>query len=200
MPSLTPEVVVAAYSQGLFPMASDRESSRVDWYSPDPRAVLPLEGFHCSRSLRKAIRQGRFRIERDTEFEAVIRACAAPRTADPETWINETIIQTYTDLARIGIGHSVEAWLDGCLVGGLYGIALGGAFFAESMFHRADLGGTDASKVCLAHLVEHLGELGFALLDLQILTDATLGLGAIEIPRQAFLARLQRALRLPIRF
>ena len=200
MPLLTPEVVVAAYSRGLFPMASDRESSGVDWYSPDPRAVLPLEGFHCSRSLRKAIRQGRFQIERDTAFEAVIRACAAPRAGDPETWINETIIQTYTELARIGIGHSVEAWLDGRLVGGLYGIALGGAFFAESMFHRADLGGTDASKVCLAHLVEHLGELGFGLLDLQILTDATLGLGAIEIPREAFLARLQRALRLPVRF
>jgi leucyl/phenylalanyl-tRNA--protein transferase len=157
------------------------------------------------------MRRGVFEMRRDTAFEAVIRACAAPRDGDADadgdgdggpdgggeggTWINDEIIAAYVALHHMGVTHSVEAWRDGVLVGGLYGVALGSAFFAESMFHRADVGGSNASKACVAHLVAHLRDRGFTLLDLQMVTPITARLGAVEIPRRRFRAMLREALR-----
>lgn len=140
------------------------------------------------------MRSGVFDLRRDTEFEQVIRACAEPRADEPGTWINDEIIAAYVALHGLGVTHSVEAWRDGNLVGGLYGVSLGTAFFAESMFHRADLGGSNASKACVAHLVDHLLARGYTLLDVQMVTPITERLGAIEIPRRRFLAQLRRAL------
>jgi leucyl/phenylalanyl-tRNA--protein transferase len=209
-------------------MAEGRHARGVGWYDPDPRAIMPLDGFHCPRSLGRLMRRGVFEMRRDTAFEAVIRACAAPRDGDGDDdghgdengdgdrdgrdepgdldwetdaggdgggWINDEIIAAYVALHRMGVTHSVEAWRDGVLVGGLYGVALGSAFFAESMFHRADLGGSNASKACVAHLVAHLNDRGFTLLDLQMVTPITARLGAVEIPRRRFRAMLREALR-----
>lgn len=195
-PPLTPELVVAAYCRGLFPMADSRHGP-VRWYLPDPRAILPLDTFHVPRSLAKVVRRKPFVITRDQAFEHVIRRCAEPRPGQPQTWINRRIIEVYTDLHRAGLAHSVEAWThpdpahEPQLVGGLYGVSLGAAFFGESMFSRA----TDASKVCLVHLVEHLRQQGYQLLDVQLQNDHMARFGVVEIPCEQYLQRLEEALQ-----
>jgi leucyl/phenylalanyl-tRNA---protein transferase len=183
---LDPIMVVNAYAQGIFPMA-DHDSS-IYWYAPDPRAILEHRDLHISRSLRSTIRKGIYEIHMDTAFEQVMRYCADRE----ETWINEVFIATYTQLHYAGLAHSIEAWRDGKLVGGLYGISLRGAFMGESMFSRA----TDASKVCLVALVEHLKTCGYVLHDTQFLTPHLETLGVKEIPRQVYEQRLREALQL----
>ncbi|HTY78443.1 MAG TPA: leucyl/phenylalanyl-tRNA--protein transferase [Candidatus Bathyarchaeia archaeon] len=190
--ALTPEGVEWAYRHGIFPMADER-SGEVLWFRPDPRAIIPLDGFHVSRSLARTLKGGRFEIRLDTDFEGVMRGCADR----PEgSWIDERFVEVYGALHRAGKAHSVEAWREGRLAGGTYGVAVGGAFMAESMFHRE----TDASKVALAALVERLGERGFTLLDVQYLTPHLASLGAVEISRREYEARLVRALQLLRRF
>lgn len=190
------ELLVSAYSSGWFPMALDGGDIR--WYSPDPRGIISLERFHVPSRLARVIRTGRFQVEVDRSFHAVIRACAETdrRDDDPGTWIDEEILASYVELHRLGLAHSVETWQDGQLVGGLYGVALGGAFFGESMFHRA----TDASKVALAALVERLRARDFRLLDVQWVTPHLEQFGAIEIRRSEYLQRLADALAAPARF
>lgn len=195
---INPQMLLEAYRQGAFPMAESRHG-RVRWYTADPRAILPLDGLRVSRSLRKRVRRGDYRITRDQAFEQVIRACAQPRPYAAQTWINDQIISAYTALHRLGPGHSVEAWIDHTdaqptLVGGLYGVAIGGAFFGESMFSRA----TDASKVCLVHLVDHLRSRGYALLDVQFSNPHMEQFGIIEIPRRQYLAMLREAMAQPV--
>jgi leucyl/phenylalanyl-tRNA---protein transferase len=187
---IQPNLLVSAYASGWFPMAAD---GGIRWYSPDPRGILPLDGVHISRRLARVARQGRFRIEVNRAFGDVIRACAADERdpEDPGSWINDEIIESYTGLHDQGIAHSVEAWLDDRLVGGLYGVALRGAFFGESMFHRE----TDASKVALVALVERLRARGYVLLDTQWVTPHLEQFGAIEIPRADYLRRLQQSLQ-----
>lgn len=193
---LSPELVIAAYSRGIFPMAGGRDDPHVYWFSPDPRAILPLEAFHVSRSLRRTLRQRRFEIRHDTAFEAVMRGCAAPRPGEPETWINQTIIDTYCELHALGFAHSIECWRDARLMGGLYGIAIGGAFFGESMFRDTTTDqSTDASKVALAKTVEHLNRRGYILFDVQFPNAHLDQFGVIELPRDQYLARLRHALR-----
>ncbi len=182
---LTPELLLAAYAQGVFPMDVEGE---IRWFLPDPRAILPLESFHASRNLRQLCRSGRFEVRTDTAFDAVIRACGDR----PEgTWISEEIVAAYTALHRIGVAHSVEAFDGGALAGGLYGVAMGGAFFGESMFHRR----RDASKVALVSLVERLRARGFALLDVQFITPHLKRFGAVEISCEAYLKRLASVVR-----
>ena len=187
--ALTPEGIELAYRHGIFPMA-DEGTGEVLWFRPDPRAVIPLDGFHVSRSLAREIRRNRFEIRLDTDFEGVMRGCANR----PEgSWISERFVEVYGALHRRGLAHSVEAWRDGRLVGGTYGVGLGGAFMAESMFHRE----TGASKVALAALVRRLRERDFVLLDVQYVTPHLESLGAVEIPRRDYEQRLERALALP---
>ncbi|MFQ5436219.1 MAG: leucyl/phenylalanyl-tRNA--protein transferase, partial [Anaerolineae bacterium] len=161
---LIPELLLSAYAQGIFPMA--HEDGRILWYDPDPRAILPLTGFHAPRRLLRTVRQDVFEVRVDSAFTAVMRACAAPAPNREETWINEELIAAYTQLHRLGFAHSVEAWQGGKLVGGLYGVTLRGLFAGESMFSWK----TDASKVALVHLVWRLREGGFQLLDVQFMT------------------------------
>ena len=190
--TLTPEGVLLAYRRGIFPMADER-SGEVLWFRPDPRAIIPLDGLHVSRSLARTLRRGLFEIRVDTDFEGVMRACADR----PEgTWISARFVEVYSALHRAGKAHSVEAWREGRLVGGVYGLALGGAFMAESMFHRE----TDASKVALAALVGRLRERRFILLDVQYVTPHLESLGAVEITRREYERRLELALGLPCRF
>jgi leucyl/phenylalanyl-tRNA--protein transferase len=184
------DLLVSAYASGWFPMAVGAGDIR--WFSPDPRGILPLDSFHVSRRLARVARQGSFRIEVNRDFAAVIRACALADRDDGEgTWIDEEIMQSYCALHAAGYAHSVEAWAGGQLAGGLYGVALGGAFFGESMFHRV----TDASKVALVALVERLRERGFTLLDTQWTTPHLEQFGAVEIPRARYLQLLGRALQ-----
>lgn len=164
------------------------EDGAIGWFSPDPRGIIPLDGFMVSRRLARVVRQAKFEIAVDRAFEAVMRACADDR--DDGTWISEEIIESYVALHRRGLAHSVEAWQDGVLAGGLYGVHLGGAFFGESMFHRV----TDASKVALVALVDRLHAGGFALLDTQWTTPHLEQFGAVEIPREEYLTRLGAAL------
>lgn len=182
---LEPGTLLAAYRAGIFPWPD--ETGRLLWWSPDPRAILPLGGFHESRRLARTRRQGRYRVTRDLACDAVIAACA--REHGP-TWITSDMQDAYGLLHRLGWVHSVDVWEGDALVGGLYGVAVGGLFAAESMFHRA----RDASKVALAALVDHLRARGFVLLDVQLETPHLASLGAIEIPRRAYLARLRAAL------
>lgn len=179
-------LVINAYAQGIFPMAD--HTGRIRWYAPDPRAILEHQNLHVSRSLRAMLRKQIYEVRIDTHFETVMRRCAERE----ETWINESFISTYTQLHDAGLAHSVEAWKNGELVGGLYGVALGGAFMGESMFSRA----TDASKVCLVALVEHLKARGYVLHDVQFWTPHLATLGVTEIPRKAYERRLREALRL----
>jgi leucyl/phenylalanyl-tRNA--protein transferase len=190
------DLLIAAYSSGWFPMADDE--GEISWYSPDPRGIIPLDTFHVPARLRRVVRGGSFQVAIDSAFEAVIRACAdAERGPDENgTWISEEIVASYCALHELGHAHSVEAWAGDTLVGGLYGVALGGAFFGESMFHRR----TDASKVALVALVERLRARGFALLDTQWVTAHLQQFGAIEIPRPEYLRRLDAALRLRVSF
>ncbi|MCA8959159.1 MAG: leucyl/phenylalanyl-tRNA--protein transferase [Planctomycetes bacterium] len=192
---LTPGRLLTAYAQGFFPMAEGRDEPTIHWFHPDPRAILPLDAFDPSRSVRSLIRRGVFDLRSDTAFAEVIQECARPRPSQDETWINPEIIDAYIELHRIGHAHSIEAWVGDRLVGGLYGVHIGAAFFGESMFHRPDLGGTNASKVCLAHLVSHLNDRGFQLLDVQLQSPHMERLGSIEIPRDEFIQRLAHAVR-----
>jgi leucyl/phenylalanyl-tRNA--protein transferase len=187
---IPPSLLLTAYASGWFPMATE---GVIRWYSPDPRGILPLDAVHVPRRLVRLARQGRFRIEVDRAFGDVIRACAAADRDpdDPGTWINDEIIESYTLLHERGVAHSVEAWLDDQLVGGLYGVAIRGAFFGESMFHRV----TDASKVALIALVERLRAQGYLLLDTQWVTPHLEQFGAIEISRDDYLALLEQALK-----
>lgn len=172
------------------------EDGRIHWYSPDPRAILPLDRLHVSHSLRRVIHHGPFTIRIDSDFPAVIRACAAPAAGREETWISREIIEAYIDLHRLGFAHSVEAWLGDELAGGLYGVSLRGLFAGESMFSRR----RDASKVALYHLVRRLRERGFRLLDVQFLTDHLARLGAMEIPRWQYRELLREALAVETQF
>ena len=173
-------------------MAEDYDDPTIHWIEPQRRGVLPLDTFHVSRSLRKTMRRGAHEIRVDTAFEQVIRGCAEPTPTRPQTWLNGELIRLYVELHRRGHAHSVEVWQADRLVGGLYGLALGGAFFGESMFSRV----TDASKIALVDLVERLRAGGFTLLDAQFLTEHLQRFGAVEISRTAYLTRLRRAMRL----
>jgi leucyl/phenylalanyl-tRNA--protein transferase len=190
MPALTPDLLLCAYASGLFPMANDRHDPTIHWIDPKRRGVLPLHRFHQPRSLRKTIRRGRFEVRVDRAFSQVIEACAEARPERPRTWLNDELIALYCALHRRGYAHSVEAWADGRLVGGVYGVSLGAAFFGESMFTRA----RDASKVALAALVERLSAGGYRLLDTQFVTDHLRRFGAMEIARERYRRELQRAL------
>ena len=188
---LAPDFLLSAYAHGIFPMADDE--GEICWFAPDPRAIIPLDGFKISRSLRSLCSRGRFNCAVNRDFDAVIRACADR----PEgTWISDQIIEAYCGLHRLGFAHSVEARQGHRLVGGLYGVSIGGAFFGESMFHRV----TDSSKVALVHLVERMRERGLVLLDVQFMTDHLRRFGAIEIRRSEYERRLAEAIRLPVRF
>jgi leucyl/phenylalanyl-tRNA--protein transferase len=190
------DLLVSAYATGWFPMAVD--DGEIRWYSPDPRGILPLESFHVPRRLARVLRSGVYRIEINRDFEAVIRACAEAErdSEEPGTWISDEIVESYCALHEAGLAHSVEAWQGDVLAGGLYGVAMGGAFFGESMFHHV----TDASKVALAGLVAHMRERGFRLLDIQWVTDHLEQFGAIEIPRRSYLRLLEEALPLAVDF
>lgn len=196
MTGMTPEILLRAYSCGVFPMARSRDDPRLYWIDPQERGVLPLDDFRPARSLIKVVRRGTFEVRIDAAFDAVLSGCGAPTADRPETWINDQIISLFRQLHAMGLAHSVETWQDGELVGGLYGLALGGAFFGESMFSRR----TDASKVALCHLVARLIKGGFTLLDTQFVTDHLRGFGAIEIPKQDYLHRLAAAMHQPARF
>jgi leucyl/phenylalanyl-tRNA--protein transferase len=173
---------------------ADPRTGSIGYYSPDPRAIIPLDGFHLPRSLARIARRGVFELRSDTVFEAVIRACAEPRRERPETWLDERLVRAYLELHARGFAHSVEAWRDGRLVGGLYGVHLGAAFFGESMFSRPEAGGRDSSKLCLAALVAWLREGGFHLLDTQFRTAHLARFGCVELPRALYLERLEEAL------
>ena len=189
-PPLTTELLLSAYCSGLFPMADPDYDGRISWYAPDPRAVLPLDGLHVSRSLARTIRRRKFEVDVDREFETMMRMCAEPAPGRETTWISEELIGAYTELHERGYAHSVECRRDGELAGGLYGVAIGGAFFAESMFGRS----RDASKVALAHLVERLQAGRFVLLDVQLNTPHLARLGVVVIPRATYEIRLAGAL------
>ena len=196
MKTFTVEDLIACYQRGVFPMAEAREDDRVYLVDPDFRGVIPLEGFHLPRRLARTIRSGRFQPRVDSAFREVVGQCAAARTDRPETWISRPIQDLYTALHLRGVAHSVECWRDGRLVGGLYGVSLGGAFFGESMFSIE----RDASKVALAHLVARLKYGGYVLLDAQFITEHLTQFGAVEIPRADYLNRLKRALIHPADF
>ena len=183
------EDILRAYRHGFFPMADSREGT-VSWCQPYQRAVVPLDTFRPSRSLRRVIDEGQFTIKTNTAFEKVIRACALPRAVEKETWISEEIIEVFIKLHRLGLAHSVESWQNGELAGGLYGLSMGGAFFGESMFFFE----RDASKVAFAWLVGYLRKKGFSLLDAQIMNPHLESLGAIEIPHEEYMLRLEHAL------
>jgi len=188
---IPPELLLRAYASGVFPMAEDADDPEVFWVRPELRGVIPLDAFHVPKSLAKMVRSGRFQIGFDLDFEAVIEACSEETSTRRSTWINGPIREAYAELFRRGHCHTVEARREGRLVGGLYGVTLGRAFFGESMFSRE----TDASKVCLVHLVNRLNERGFALLDTQFTTEHLKRFGAIDVPRKRYERLLEEALR-----
>jgi leucyl/phenylalanyl-tRNA--protein transferase len=191
--SLNPGTLLRAYRSGIFPWSSD---PAITWWSPDPRAILDLDTWKPHRSLRKTIRQHAWRFTTDHDFEGVMRACAAPTPSRPSTWITDDFIGAYVELARSGLAHSVEVWEGTEIIGGLYGVTLGGFFGGESMFNRR----TDASKAAVAFLVDHLRARGFTLLDAQVPNPHLTSLGAKEIPRAEYLRRLKAALAAPATF
>jgi leucyl/phenylalanyl-tRNA--protein transferase len=196
MTTITPQTLLRAYAAGIFPMAESAEDSALYWVEPEVRGVLPLDQLHVSHSLRKTIRRGAYEIRIDTAFGAVIEGCATKAFGRPNTWINGRIRSLYTQLHRLGCCHSVETWQSGALVGGLYGVRLGGAFFGESMFSRQ----RDASKVALVHLVARLNAGGFRLLDTQFTTPHLRNLGAIDVPRQDYHRLLETAIEVDADF
>jgi leucyl/phenylalanyl-tRNA---protein transferase len=190
MSSITPQVLLQAYAAGVFPMAESASDPALYWVEPDERGIIPLDGFHISRSLRKRVKQHSYEIRIDTAFNNVIAECAAKSDSRKETWINKRIITLYSQLYKMGCAHSVESWMDGELVGGLYGIRIGAAFFGESMFSRA----TDASKVALVHLVARLKFGGFTLLDAQFVNPHLLQFGSQAIKKADYHKLLEPAL------
>jgi leucyl/phenylalanyl-tRNA---protein transferase len=188
---LKPDLLLSAYIQGFFPMP-DPETGEIMWLKPEPRAIIPLEKFHCSRSLKRTLRRDVYSVSFDKAFRKVMEGCADR----PESWITDDFFAGYGQLHDQGIAHSVEVWKEGNLAGGLYGVALNGAFFAESKFHRF----TDASKIALFHLVEHLKFRGFSLLEVQFLTPHLESLGAIEILDKQYMKLLDKALSLDVAF
>ncbi len=188
-PELTPELLLQAYASGIFPMAESQDDPEIFWVDPSRRGILPLDRFHISRSLRRVILSGRFHTRFDSDFAATVRGCADR----DETWINDTIFELYLELHRRDHAHSQEVWIGDEMVGGVYGVAIGGAFFGESMFSRR----SDASKVALAYLTDRLRRTGFTLFDTQFITPHLRSLGGQEIDRQDYLCRLEEALLLP---
>ena len=193
---ITADLLLQAYRIGVFPMGERRDDPKLYWLDPRLRAVLPLDRFHLPHRLKRTVRAGRFQVTADTAFADIVRACAEPRPGHPESWINAPIVELYTELHRRGHAHSVECRIDGRLVGGLYGVSVGAAFFGESMFSRE----RDASKVALVHLVARLILGGFRLLDCQFMTEHLRSFGAVEIPREAFRALLADAIDRPATF
>lgn len=191
-PALTPDLLLQAYRAGVFPMSEGRDDPEIFWVDPRLRGVMPLDGFHISRSLAKSLRTSTFQITLNTAFEPVVAGCADR----PETWINDTIFDLYRALHARGDAHSIEVWDGPDLVGGVYGVTVGGAFFGESMFSRR----RDASKIALAYLVDHLSRCGFKLFDTQFITDHLASLGAIEIPRKSYHSALKQALHIDADF
>ncbi len=189
---LTTDRLLAAYRRGWFPMA-DPLTGAIEWFNPDPRAILPLDAFHVPASLARVVRGGRFDIRCDTAFEEVVWACAKPRDPEDLTWIDERIVSAYVALHEAGHAHSVEAWREGRLVGGLYGVHVGAAFMGESMFRRDERISTDASKVCMVHLVRWLRHREFLLLDTQFYTDHLRQFGCVEIAREQYLRQMAEA-------
>ncbi len=194
--TLSAPLLLRAYAAGIFPMAESADSKELHWFDPERRGILPLDRFHVARSLRKTVRRGLFEMRFDSAFRTVMELCAETTDDRPKTWINEDIVRLYTELHRAGFAHSVECWRDGRLVGGLYGVSIGAAYFGESMFSRE----TDASKVALVHLVARLRAAGFTLLDTQFVTDHLSHFGAEEIPRAEYHRRLNDALERTTRF
>jgi leucyl/phenylalanyl-tRNA---protein transferase len=193
---LSPPWLLDAYRHGIFPWPVGDMDDPMAWWSPDPRAIIELDRFHVSRRLRRTCDSGRFTVTMDRDFVGVIRGCATAGNRTGNTWLTKKMIAAYIRLHRLGHAHSVEVWQDEKLAGGTYGVAIGGLFAAESMFHRV----TDASKVALVHLVEHLKPRGYVLFDIQQLTPHTARFGAIEIPRREYLARLGAAIDQPVSF
>jgi leucyl/phenylalanyl-tRNA--protein transferase len=196
MSELTSDLLLRAYAAGLFPMAESAEDPELFWVDPERRGILPLDAFHVPRRLRRTVRQSRFEVTADRDFAGVIEGCAERTPSRKSTWINTEILRLYGELHALGHAHSIECWRDGALVGGLYGVALNGAFFGESMFSRAP----DASKVALVHLVARLRRGGFTLLDTQFVTPHLIRFGAVEIARREYRKRLEGALKLRARF
>ncbi|MGM4879841.1 leucyl/phenylalanyl-tRNA--protein transferase [Rhizobium leguminosarum bv. viciae] len=192
-PGITSDILLRAYSIGLFPMAESADDPEIFWVEPELRGVLPLDHFHVSNSLAKAVRKKPFEIRFDHAFDEVIAACAEETSGRPSTWINKTIRSLYSTLFDMGHAHTVEAWEGDELVGGLYGVSLGSAFFGESMFSRR----TDASKICLVHLVDRLRERGFTLLDTQFTTEHLKTFGAIDVPKADYALMLSAAMESP---
>jgi leucyl/phenylalanyl-tRNA--protein transferase len=188
--SITPELLLRAYSIGMFPMSESADDPELFWVEPDIRGIIPLDGFHVSKSLQKAIRKAPFDIRFDTAFDQVVEKCAEAAEDRPSTWINQQIKDLYGALHRLGHAHSVEAFEGDELVGGLYGVTLGSAYFGESMFSRR----TNASKICLVHLVERLRERGFTLLDTQFTTEHLKTFGAVDIPKAEYGVLLDKAM------
>ncbi len=194
---LSVELLLSAYLQGIFPMA-DPDTGEVNWFCPERRGVIPLDAFHVPFNLKRAVRKGSFEVTSDQAFEEVIRLCATDRSSSNRSWISDALIEAYIQLHERGYAHSVEARLEGRLVGGLYGVHIGGAFFGESMFSRPDYGGTNASKVCLVHLVEHMRRRGFTLLDTQFVNPHLEQFGCIEISHKDYLRRLEEAVAMDV--
>jgi leucyl/phenylalanyl-tRNA--protein transferase len=195
-PVITPEVMLRAYAAGIFPMAESADDPSLFWVEPEERGVIPLDAFHLASRLARTVRSDRFEIRVDSAFDAVIAACAEAKPDRPETWINGRIREIFGELFEFGHVHTVECWREGHLVGGLYGLSLGGAFFGESMFHRE----TDASKVALVHLVARLRRGGYALLDAQFQTGHLAQFGTLEVPRAAYQKRLDAAVAMQARW
>jgi leucyl/phenylalanyl-tRNA--protein transferase len=193
---LTADQMLRAYALGVFPMARHHDDPRLYWVDPEKRGILPLDRFHLPRSLKKVLRHGTFTFRVDSAFAEVMALCAESTARRPETWINGEIVRLFNELHQAGMAHSVESWQGDRLVGGLYGLSLGAAFFGESMFSRA----TDASKVALAYLVALLKKGGYSLLDTQFVTDHLAQFGTVEIPRRDYLRLLARALEKPTNF
>jgi leucyl/phenylalanyl-tRNA--protein transferase len=187
---LTPEILLAAYAAGIFPMAESADDPELFWVEPQRRGIIPLDAFHVPRRLRRVVRHGGFAVRVDSDFAAVMRGCAEVSDKRPNTWINDEILRLYAALHRRGAAHSVECWQGGALVGGLYGVSLGAAFFGESMFSRV----TDASKVALVHLVARLRKGGYRLLDTQFLTPHLARFGGVEISKSRYRRLLAEAL------
>lgn len=193
---LTPPWLLDAYRHGIFPWPFTGDVSLMTWWSPDPRAIIELDGFHASRRLLRTCRSGKFSVTCDVDFPGVIRGCASENGRAGASWLFPAMIQAYTRLFELGHAHSIEVWHDGLLAGGTYGVSLGGLFAAESKFYRV----RDASKVALVYLVSHLLARGYRLFDIQQRTPHTARLGAVEIPRQVYLRRLREAADLPVTF